>query len=66
MDCMLSSEVLLVRCKGENKKTVGIYFSFICKQPLLTVVFLGGVKDADARGGIEKRVFNKIIKLSCF
>lgn len=34
--------------------------------PLLTVVFLGGVKDADARGGIEKRVFNKIIKLSCF
>lgn len=32
MDCMLSSEVLLVRCKDENKKTVGIYFSFICKQ----------------------------------
>lgn len=34
--------------------------------PLLTVVFLGGVKDADARGGIKKLVFNKIIKLLCF
>lgn len=64
MESVLSSEVLLVRCKGENQKT--FTSASVNRLPLLTVVFLGAVKDADARGGIKKQVFNKIMKLSCF